>query len=148
MALDAIQFASTPDLTEWLEGRSARTMSPRSTGQRARTELGMWRDVLSAELGRQRWTLTEISALASEHNGTIPFDGVPVGVGFAAGAMLESFHHEPGIYGVDQASMTAKLMDLGPAADAALVDALARWWDGECENTVEGWASVGVTVTE
>ena len=72
----------------------------------------------------------------------------PVGVGFAASAMLASFQLDPDSYGgFDEADFTAKLLALGPAADHALVTALARWWAGEHVHSVAGWAAVGLTVT-
>ena len=148
MAKDGISFAGNPDLIEWLEGRRDRNRTQESAGMRAKTELGLWRAVLRVELQRQHWTLAEMGLLADVHNGAIISDGV----GVIAMGVIDSLHEYPGSYGekheVDEDAIKEKVLDLGPAADIALADAIARWWATNADHTPEGWASVGIYVRD
>ena len=150
MAKDGISFAGTPDLIEWLEGRVARSMTSNSAGMRAKAELSLWRSVLKVELQRQHWTLAEMGLLADIHNGVIISDGVRLGSGMIAMGVIDSLHEYPGSYGekhgVDEDAIKEKVLDLGPAADNALADAIARWWATNADHTPEGWARVGIYV--
>lgn len=151
-----VQFTSSPGLAQWLLDRADLFRAAPSAGLQAKTELMLWRDLLAAETARQRWTLPELAALAGVRNQRswpawvhVYAAGVPAGVGFAAGVMLESFQLDPGRYtGFDQAAFTAKLLALGPVADHALVTAIARWLDGKHEHDADGWAAVGIQVTD
>lgn len=148
MEKDLIQFAGDPALTAWLEGRATRTSQLFDPGTRVRTELNLWRGVLSEELRRQHWTLPELGLLADLHNGVIGSNAIPIDVGFVAHGVIDSFKADPGIYGdkwsVDEAALSKKVLNLGSAADLALFDAIARWWEAHAENSPEGWASVGI----
>jgi hypothetical protein len=152
MAKDGISFAGNPDLIEWLEGRGDRSRTQESAGMRAKTELGLWRAVLKVELQRQHWTLAEMGLLADVHNGAMIYDGVGIHTGMIAMGVIDSLHEYPGSYGekheVDEDTIKKKVLDLGPAADNALVDAIARWWATNADHTPEGWASVGIYVRD
>jgi hypothetical protein len=152
MAEYPVAFAGTEDLIEWLRGRAERSMTQGSAGMRAKTEIGMWRSVLVTELQRQRWTLAELGLLADCHNGTIITDGIAINIGIVAAGVIDCFQMDPGMYGqhhgLDEDEMTKKLLPIGPAADHALADAIARWWSTQAEHTPEGWASVGIKVHE
>ena len=152
MAKDGISFAGNPDLIEWLEGRRDRSRTQESAGMRAKTELSLWRAVLKVELQRQHWTLAEMGLLADIHNGAIISDGVRLGFGMIAMGVIDSLHEYPGSYGekhkVDEDTIKKKVLDLGPAADNALADAIARWWATNADHTPEGWASVGIYVRD
>ena len=152
MAKDGISFAGNPDLIEWLEGRGDRSRTQESAGMRAKTELGLWRAVLRVELQRQHWTLAEMGLLADIHNGVIISDGVRLGFGMIAMGVIDSLHEYPGSYGekheVDEDTIKKKVLDLGPAADNALADAIARWWATNADHTPQGWSSVGIYVRD
>jgi hypothetical protein len=90
--------------------------------------------------------------LADVHNGAMIYDGVGTHAGMIAMGVIDSLHEYPGSYGekheVDEDTIKKKVLDLGPAADNALVDAIARWWATNADHTPEGWASVGIYVRD
>jgi len=150
MAKDLIQFAGDPALIAWLDGRAKRSAQLASPGKRARTEILMWRDALTQEPRRQRWTLRELALLAEVHHGVIPMNAIATNIGMAAGGIIDGLHDDLATtdekWDVYENALTKKLLDLGPTADHALIDAIARWWEAKAEHSVEGWASVGITV--
>lgn len=156
-----VTYRPGPDLARWLEDRAERSSTPSGLGARTRTELHLWRSVLQAELALQRWTLTELAAIAAALNGSIISDAVPTSIGHCAVEFTDARRGReeewdagiadqpaPGVGGSagrwsgDQ--LLAKLARLGPAADMALADAVSRWWACDHEHSVEGWAEVGV----
>lgn len=144
-----IGWRPTPEQREWLEGRAERAMRPEGLSARTRIELQLWQTALRAELARLRWTLSELGMIADICNGTVVPDAlgrlVAAEVGDAIGA-------DPGIWGdkwgTDEDALLARLLQLGPTADHALMDAVAAWWATRADHTVDGWASVGVRVVE
>lgn len=155
-----VAYRPGPDLAGWLEDRAERALSTAGLGARTRTELFLWRAVLQAELDIQRWTLTELAALAAALNGSMISDAVPTSIGHCAVELTDArrgreddwdadiaAQHAPGLGGNARWSgdaLLAKLARLGPAADMALSDAISRWLTGKHEHSVEGWAQVGV----
>ena len=139
-----VTFRPNADLAQWLEGRAERSFTPAGIGSRAHTELAMWRTVLEAELGQQRWTLTELAAIAAALNGALIADAVPVGIGHVAVELTDARRGREDEWGFDGDQLLAKLVRLGPAADMALADAVSRWWAGDHEHSIDGWAEVGV----
>lgn len=145
-----VSLRLSPVLASWLEGRASRAMTGRGgLSGRARTELGLWRDVLTVELARQAWTLDELGMIADILSGTVT-PGTVSRPGTVAVEVMDATADRTGIYGakwgVDEADLIRKLRDLGPAADIALADAVARWWTGHHEHTADGWAAVGLVV--
>lgn len=145
-----VSLRLTPALASWLEGRASRAMTGRGgLSGRARTELGLWRDVLIAELARQSWTLGELGMIADVLNGTVTPDVISR-PGMVAVEVMDATADRTGTFGaswgVDEADLIRHLRDLGPAADIALADAVARWWTGHHEHTADGWAAVGLVV--
>lgn len=150
---DVVRVKVPADLAAWLTGRATRTMTQEPIGPRARTELLLWRGHLAAELARLRFTLAEVGCLADLLNGTIIDDSIAVGrVSALAAEVIDGLRGDPGVYGekwgVDERALEDRVLDLGPTATHALRDAIARWWDTDAENTVEGWASVGITARD
>lgn len=157
MADTRIQTRVSEDIAAWLADRAERMF----TGGRdlqARTELGIWKDALTAELRRIRLTLNQANCLADILNGAMISPGI---AGRAPVVLMEAsdaFHlarEEPLAYdevpygtkwNIDEKTLTEYLRSLGPTADHALHDAVNRWWKTDAEATVEGWASVGLTV--
>ena len=145
---ETIAFRAPTELAEWLQARAARTSGRQGVQARARVELDMWRTVLRAEAARTTWTLAEIGVLAHLQSSTIIDDVVPLGIGTLA-AQVHDVTHDLVDWGIDMAALLAKCRALGPAADIATVDALARWWtDDTRDNSIDGWASVGLSVIE
>src|SRR5690606_38762232 len=109
---------------------------------------------LAAELRRIRLTLEQANFLASILNGTTLGAALGPTVFYEAADAFEISRTSPladteypGENGIDEEALLAYLRGLGPTADHALADAISRWWDTKAETTIEGWASVGLTVT-
>ena len=150
MANPTIGFRPSAQLADWLDGRAERAGTV-AGGARARIELDMWRDCLRAELGRIRLTLAEIGIIADVCNGTMVSDAIPLSLGHVAADVLDAIRLDGTTtwsdkWGIDAQALAARLMELGPVADMALTDAIARWWATDGEHTAEGWAAVGVSV--
>ena len=147
-----VNYRPGPELTRWLEDRAERSLTPAGLSARTRTELTMWRTVLAAELGQQRWALTELAGIAAALNGVLIGDAVPSGIGHCAVELADARRGredewDAGVaVGFDGDHVVAKLARLGPAADMALADAVSRWWDAGHEHSVYGWAAVGIRV--
>ncbi|HET9657319.1 MAG TPA: hypothetical protein VFP72_18345 [Kineosporiaceae bacterium] len=154
--LIGVRVANGDPLRQWLTDRQQRMMAPGLATQ-LRAEAVMLRDLLAAELRRQRWTLAELGLLADVMNGDILTSSVYTGgVSMITANLVDATSGLEAEYeaqhGVHPARVVEKLQTLGPAADAALRDALSRWWatqdEGPDAHTVEGWARVGVRVVE
>jgi len=139
----------------WLAGRADR-MSTGSHHQQARTELGLWRTVLGAELRRIRLTLPQARCVADVLHGTLTNPAVASGAGLAYAECYDAFRiarATPGgesygaKHGVDEQELLDYLATLGPAADHALRDAIARWWaQPDPGDSPEGFAAAGLQV--
>lgn len=168
-----VQFRDV-ELAGWLRDRAKRmpfTRDRRSTdgspvnGQ-AKAELTLWRMALEAELGRIRITLAQASCIADVLNvGVLEAAlGAPLGLAYAEcydafrfartgpAPDVSSYGAKWGPEDGDPAKWEQELLELlgalGPAADFALRDAISRWWKSDGEPTVEGFAAVGLRVTE
>lgn len=142
MATDPIRMRLTDDQEAWLVDRSGRaTYGRESTGLRVKTELGMWRAVLGAELHQQRWSLADMEVIAGCVGGPDLADAVPLTVGQVAVAVIDGTRGDESAEG-----LVARLLRLGPAADLALADAVSRWWATDGEHSEAGWAAVGVNL--
>ncbi|MFF5668774.1 hypothetical protein ACFY8S_01335 [Streptomyces hygroscopicus] len=156
MAETRIQTRVPDDLAAWIAERDER-MHTGTVHIQARLELGMWRSALAAELRRIRLTLNQANCLADILNGALITPGIAGSAPVVAMEAADAFHlarqtplpGEPP-YGqkwdIDEEALTKYLLSLGPTADHALHDAVSRWWETTAEATVEGWASVGLTV--
>jgi hypothetical protein len=150
---DRIQVRVGTKTAEWLTDRAKR-MHGASPDRQARDELGLWQDALDAELRRMRFAVAELNCVADVLNGTLLQPGVALSVPvvYADASDAFSFAPPPSSYGekweIDEQSLLEKLRGLGPTADHALHDAVSRWWDQGCQPTAEGWAAVGLRVTD
>jgi hypothetical protein len=175
---ERLQFRIDAGTAEWLASRAKRmplaSLDRRSTeasviNTQARTELALWRLALKAELGRIRLTLGQALCLADVLNGHIVEASVASGVGLAFTECYDAFRlarggpapdvssygAKHGPEGCDPAEWERALADylgtLGPVADYALRDAIARWWeevsqDAELADTAEGFGVVGLPI--
>lgn len=147
-----VTFRPSADLTSWLKDRAARSFSQAGIGSRAQTELLLWRRALQAELAIQRWTLTELGAIAAALDHTLITEAVPGSIGRCAVEVTDARRGQEEDWdagigdGFAGDHLVAKLARLGPTADMALVDAISRWWDAGLDHSPEGWAEVGVQV--
>ncbi len=153
MAIDMrVQYRAQPDHWAWLESRRDRAMSGRSVADRARVEVDMWRTVLAGELARQHWTLPELGMIASVIAGSLISDAVGVTAGRVAFELLGARAGREGElgaeWGCDESDVLERLLRLGPAGDAALADAVSRWWADDEGHTPEGWVAVGLAVAD
>jgi hypothetical protein len=152
-----VQVRVDPATARWLADRAGR-MHTGSTHLQAKTELDLWRAVLSVELRRIRLTLAEASCLADILNASM-LDATIVGggVGIAYAEAYDAFRlaRESPLPGessyaakwdIDEDRLLDVLSRLGPAGDHALRDAFSRWWANDHEPTSEGFAAVGLTV--
>ena len=152
-----VQFRASAQLHAFLVLRAIRAGS---IDLQARAELETWRAVLAAERRRIRLTLAEASCVADVLSGHLITHGTVLMAG-GAGVCYAECHDafrlsreagEPGYgakWGISEDELLAKLQRLGPAADLALEDAIARWWGRKHpEPTVEGFAEVGLRVIQ
>ena len=112
-------------------------MDTSSLDIQARVEMEIWRAVMAAELRRIPLTLAEASCLAAILEGHPPARGpVSSSIGTCYAECHQAFHlarETPGEptyaarWGVSEGTLLARLQRLGPAADLALEDAIARW---------------------
>jgi hypothetical protein len=157
MAGDRISTRLTgPGLAEWLDDRTERMMTG-SIDIQARIELGIWRGALAGELRRIRLTVDQVNCLADVMNGTIMDAALAGSAGMVFYNAADAFQLArdtpfPGEssygakWGIDENELLEYVQRLGPTADHALHDAISRWWQTNAEPTVEGWATVGLTV--
>lgn len=109
------------------------------------TDLWTLQSVLDAELRRQTWSLDELAEIADALSLAIPDAGVPQTVGAAFGAVWKS-HNPKGRESLRP--LLDKLSSLGPAADMALVDAVAAWWHDGSAHDAEGWEAHGIRIAQ
>jgi hypothetical protein len=143
----------------WLTERSER-MNTGSHNKQAVLELAMWRTALEIELRRIRLTLPQARCIAHVCDGSPLEPALGLSIGMVFGKCYDAFRlarqaqlPEQSSYaakwGIDEQQLLDYLGSLGPAADHALLDAIARWWQQDNpEETVEGFAKVGLRVTD
>lgn len=145
-----LQVRITDNLAQWLAGRSTRMMTA-SPDLQARVELGMWQSALALELRRHRFTLAEACLIADVLNGTTVQPSMGNAVRFEVEDALRpavGISSDGGKGEVDQAELMAKIGQLGPVADHALADAIARWWAAGADPTVDGFRAAGINVLD
>jgi hypothetical protein len=154
-----IRLPDTAPLAAWLDSRSER-MHTGSRSRQAATELGLWQSALLLELRRIRLTLPQARTVAAVCSSWMLDATVAGGPGLVFAECYDAFRiareKDPlGVssygaqFGIDEQELLDYLGGLGPAADAALRDAITRWWEDDGrEDTVEGFARVGLRVTD
>lgn len=149
-----IQFRAG-ELFAFLALRAVRMGTP-SADLQARTEIEIWREVMAAELRRIPLTLAEASCLAGILKGHPPsrrLVSASIGICYAECEQAFRLAREiPGQApsarwrGVSEDVLLARLQRLGPAADLALEDAIARWHTQRFEATPEGFERAGLRI--
>lgn len=151
-----IQARLTGEMAGWLDNRATRMFGSRNRNRQAITELGLWRSVLDLELRRVRLTLAQANCIADVLNGCgmAPAVSARPGMIYAAcweefqiaretGGDVSSYGAKHGPEGCDPKQWEQDLLGylgrLSPAADHALRDAIAAWWDfpGWDESTLD-----------
>jgi hypothetical protein len=139
----------------WLASRAERAATG-SPHRQARAELALLDMLLAAELRGLRLTLPEARCVADVVAGSLLQTSV-MRPGRVYAECFDAFRiardRDPaGIssygekHGIDEGRLLTYLGGLGPAADHALADAVSRWWAGDCDDTPEGFAAVGLQV--
>lgn len=148
MASPTIHAAVPADLADWVAGRSALRCEPTRLARSVMSELWMWQTVQQVELARQTWTLDELHLIAAAVMGTMPTTAIPATMGHMAAALYDA--RRVGDIADDEtaAAVLERLAGLSVAADVALEYAVARWWADDLPHSVDGWAEVGVHVTD
>jgi hypothetical protein len=151
-----IQYRAGEQLFAFLALRAMR-MGTSSPDIQARVEVEIWRAVMAAELRRIPLTLAEATCLASVLKGHPPARGpvsssIPVCYAECQ-QVFELAAETPGEttygtrYGMSEDTLLTKLRRLGPAADLALEDALARWHAHNPQDpTPDGFARAGLRI--
>ncbi len=150
-----IQFRAGDQLFAFLALRAMR-MDTSSPDIQARVEIEIWRSVMAAELRRIPLTLAEASCLAGILKGHPPARGpVSSSIGVCYAECQQAFQLATDIaeqtgygkwWGISEGTLLAKLQRLGPAADLALADAIARWHAHRFAATPEGFAEAGLRI--
>lgn len=168
-----ISFKAGDDLHGWLASLAARTgrrdyltAGKTSPSMQAKSELQVWRMARDAELDRITLTLEQALCLADVLNGHLGYSQMSGTVGLAEAECFDAFRLARRGPAPDVSSYGAKwgpegsdpktweddllrlLGTLGPVADWVLREAIARWWAEEQADTAEGFAAVGLRVTE
>lgn len=144
-----ISFRPTDATQQWLEGRARRMPTAPSLSLAAAQELGLWRAALAVELRRMPWTVAELCLIADAMNG----HAMDPGLGSTVAVYLRDvFEAYPGSYGskweADEPAVLRKASALGPVADHALADAMARFWDDPDLDAMDPatWSGLGCKV--
>lgn len=149
-----IQFRAGDQLFAFLALRALR-MGTSSADLQARAEIEIWRAVMAAELRRIPLTVAEASSLAGILKGHRPTCGpVSASIGVCYAECEQAFRlareiadqGPAGMWGISGEMLLAKLQRLGPAADLALEDAIARWHDHRFEATPDGFGQAGLRI--
>ncbi|MGV9383525.1 hypothetical protein ACWDRB_47465 [Nonomuraea sp. NPDC003707] len=141
------------DTSAWLEQR-ADTMRTGCADMQAAIELGLWRDALAIELSRLRLSLGQARCLTDVLTGHLMSPGLGLTPGLVYADCRDAFGsaggYPPGYFGtkwgIDEQALLDYLGALSPVADHALLDAITRWCEVGGEASVEGFATVGLTV--
>ncbi|MEU9925055.1 hypothetical protein AB0H51_27870 [Streptomyces griseoluteus] len=158
MADGRISARISEQLAAWLADRSERMMTG-STDLQAKLELDMWRAALDSELNRIRLTVEQANCLADVLNSTtldaalagragIVYYNASDAFALARDTPVPETSSYGAKHGIDETALLDYLRRLGPTADHALHDAIARWWATDAQPTAEGWRSVGLNVVE
>ncbi len=143
-----ILFRAPAGLFQWLAGR-ARRGGGGSVGLQARYELETWQAAQAAELARIPFTAAQLACLAGLLADVTPATS-PGRLGTAYLEVLTELHDpQPGSR-YDRRLLDDLLTPLstaGPAADAALFNALDRWRHNGLPATTDGFTAVGFRCT-
>jgi hypothetical protein len=152
-----IQFRAGDRVFAFLAGRALR-MGTRSADLQARAEIELWRDVMAAELRTVILTLAEARCVAGILKGHRPSPApvnASIGRCYAEADQAFRIAREAAAtapagkwWSVDEDALLGKLRRLGPAADLALEDAIARWHALRLEATTEGFGEAGLRVID
>lgn len=147
-----LTFRADLALRDWLEQRAVHAARTESTDQRAKTELEIWRSVLTLELQRTGWTTKELDCLTDILARTRPRTQLTW-----TGQAYDELDHARTTdtaamntrYGAGFLTLLAeKLRRLCGAADIALVDAILRWHDNpSLTRDRDGYTAVGFSIT-
>ena len=150
-----IQFRAGEKLHAFLILRALR-MGTSSADLQARAEIEIWREAMAAGLRRIPLTHAEASCLAGILKGHRPRRGpISASIGVCYAECEQAFRLAQEVtdqalagkwWGVSEEVLLSKLRRLGPAADLALEDAIARWHDGHFEATTEGFERAGLRI--
>lgn len=133
-------------LDEWLLARAER--APFQPGGPAQ-ELQVWRVVQRLELAAVGFTVPQLCLVADVLNGPVVTAAYGSVTASTVGAEVTRI---PGVYGskwgVDEGELMARLAGVGPAADYALRQAIADFWDAPDSDSSDPrmWAELGFTV--
>lgn len=153
-----IRLTDQDPLAAWLDSRSER-MATGSRSKQALYELALWHSSLDLELRRIRLTVPQARCIADVCNTWMLDTTTGVSIGLVYAECDDAFRlarEAPGgissygaQHGIDEKELLDYLARLSPVADHALRDAIARWWqDDGREDSVEGFARVGLRVTD
>lgn len=135
-------------LDDWLQQRSDHSRVPRGIAH----ELSTLRDILSLELAAHAFTPAQLCLVADALNGSMTHYGVGRITADEVSDAIANEQHLPAKWGVDPDELTQLLSALGPAADAALRDAIATFWNQGSADLDPGephlWRELGLAVTE
>lgn len=141
------------DLDAWLTGRAVRMNNAEGLSRQARSELVLWRAALRAELRRVQFTVGQLCCIADVLKSTMLDATISTGgAGMVYADVAYEFTCAAGSYGskwgINESELLAKLAGIGPVADHALRDGMARWWaDGHASTDLEVWQVYGFNVT-
>lgn len=154
-----VQYRLSGRLAEWLTSRMERAGVHDSPNAQARAELALWQATLDAELGRIQFTLNELRCIADVLADRRLLLSVSATVGAVYGRVYLAVRREQVDAGttwvkrwnLDGHALLEKLIELGPAADHAVYDAVSRYLDARgtryAPPTVEDFAKFGLAVT-
>lgn len=142
-------------------GRSKVTVSTvvavsRPADLQARAEIEIWREAMAAELRRipspMPRRLAWLASSRATGRGAVSYRPASASATPNASRRSASPRKSPTRplagkwWGVSEEVLLSKLRRLGPAADLALEDAIARWHDGHFEATTEGFERAGLRI--
>ena len=141
----AVQFRPGQEVKQWIIEQGKIRGKEQSPGLAALDSLVLLKALMAAELARQTWSLGRLTILNRATRAIRPDTiVVPNGTGQCWGAVRAHCDQDaPGI-----GEFLARLDQLGPSADRALLHAVTSHRDQDLANTAEGWAQVGITTTE
>ena len=132
----------------WLQDRAER-YGELSPALQARTEAELLRSLLAVELRHAgAWTVPELRYMAEAIDGPRLTTRVALTVGSLYASAFELWRINHAREQSLGKALLPRLVDLTPAQDLALHDALSRWWNEELPATAEGFGQVGIRILE
>ncbi|MDN5997324.1 hypothetical protein [Acidipropionibacterium jensenii] len=138
-----VQFRPGQEVKKWItEQAEIRGKKEQSAGLAALDSLILFKALLAAELARQTWSPRQLDILNAATRAIRPDTiAVPNGTGQCWGAVRAHCDQTDPVV----ADLLARLEELGPTADKALLHAVTAHRDQDLPDTAEGWAQVGIT---